>query len=142
MMIWRIAAGCMSTKDKLSRFVDIGDVYCPLCRLEIESSLHLFAFCPVTKAVWFNSKWGLRMDSFGFSLVVDFIQFFCSPPFINQLSQKNELLLFGAIPCDGIWKLRNQVIFADLPLRCDELNLEYGSNLWNSNFLDSGLFRL
>ena len=82
------------------------------------------------------------MDSFEFSSVVDFIQFFCSPPFINQLSQKNELLLFGAILCDGIWKLRNQVIFADLPLRCDELNLEYGSNLWNSNFLDSGLFRL
>ena len=122
MMIWRIATGCLpTTKDKLSKFVDIGDVYCPLCRLEIESSLHLCAFCPIVKAVWFNSKWGLRMDSFGFSSIVDFIQFLCSPSFINQLSQKNELLLFGATLCDGIWKLRNQVIFEDLPLRCDEL---------------------
>ena len=61
------------------------------------------------------------MDSFGFSSEVDFIQFLCSPPFTNQLSQKNDLLLFGAILCDGIWKLRNQVIFEDLPFRCDEL---------------------
>ena len=61
------------------------------------------------------------MDSFGFSSEVDFIQFLCSPPFTNKLSQKNNLLLFGAILCDGIWKLRNQVIFEDLPLRCDEL---------------------
>ena len=56
MMIWRIAAGCLPTKDKLSRLVDIGDVYCPLCRLEIESSLHLFVLCPVAKVVLFSSK--------------------------------------------------------------------------------------
>lgn len=111
-MIWRIAIGFLPTKDKLSRLVDIGDIYFPLYSLEIESSLHLFALCPIAKAVWFSSKWGLRMDSFGFSLVVDFIQFLCSPPFTNQLSQKNDLLLFGAILCDRIWKLRNQVIFA------------------------------
>ena len=27
MMIWRIAAGYLPTKDKLSRFIDIGDVF-------------------------------------------------------------------------------------------------------------------
>ena len=86
MMIWRIAASCLPTKDKISRFVDIDDVYCPLCRLETETSLHLFALCPVAKAIRFSSKWGLRMDSLGFSLEVDFIQFLCSPPFSNQLS--------------------------------------------------------
>ena len=51
MMIWRIVASCLPTKDKLSRFVDIGDVYCPFCRLETETSLHLFALCPIVKAV-------------------------------------------------------------------------------------------
>ena len=95
MMLWRIVAGCLPSKDKLSRFIDIGNVYCPLCRLETETSLHLFALCLVAKALWFSSKWGLRMDSFGFSSEVDFIQFLYSSPFTNQLSQKNELLLFG-----------------------------------------------
>ena len=61
------------------------------------------------------------MDFFGFSSEVDFIQFLCSPPFSNQLSQKNEFLLFGAILYNGIWKLRNQVIFEDLALRFDNL---------------------
>ena len=120
MMIWRIAVVCLPTKDKLSRFVDATDTYCRLYKMETETSLHLFALCPVAKAVWFNSKWGLRMDSFGFSSEVDFILFLCSPPFPNQPCQKDELLLFGAILCDGIWKLRNQVIFEDLPLSCDD----------------------
>ena len=42
------------------------------------------------------------MDTFGFSLEVDFILFSCSPSFTNQLSQKNDLLLFGAILFYGI----------------------------------------
>ena len=42
-MIWRIAAGSLPTKDKLSMFVDATDTYCPLCKMETETSLHLFA---------------------------------------------------------------------------------------------------
>ena len=61
------------------------------------------------------------MDSFGFSSVVVFIQFSYSPPCTNQLSKENDLFLFGAILCDGIWKLRNQVIFEGLSFRCYEL---------------------
>ena len=66
------------------------------------------------------------MDSFGFSSEVDFILFLCSPPFSNQPCQKDELLLFGAILYDGIWKLRNQVIFEDLPLSYDDLIARVG----------------
>ena len=51
MMIWRIVAGCLPTKDKLSMFVDAIDTYCPLCKLETETSLHLFALCLIVKAV-------------------------------------------------------------------------------------------
>ena len=57
---------------------------------------------------------------------VDFILFLYSSTFPNQLYQKDELLLFGAILCDGIWKLRNQVIFEDLPLSCDDLIARVG----------------
>ena len=87
MMIWRIAVVCLPTKDKLSRFVDATDTYCRLYKMETETSLHLFALCPVAKAVWFNSKWGLRMDSFGFSSEVDFI-LFCVPPFSKPALSK------------------------------------------------------
>ena len=97
MMIWRIAVVCLPTKDKLSRFVDATDTYCPLYKMETETSLHLFALCPVAKAVWFNSKWGLRMDSFGFSSEVDFILFLCSPPPLSKpaLSKRWAFIIWG-----------------------------------------------
>ena len=95
MMIWRITAGGLPTKDKLSMFVDATDTYCPLYKLETETSLHLFALCPVAKAVWFNSKWGLRMDSFGFSSEVDFILFCVPPLFQTSLVKKMSFYYLG-----------------------------------------------
>ena len=95
MMIWRIAAGSLPTKDKLSRFVDVIDTYCPFCKMETETSLHLFALCPVAKAVWFDSKWGLRMDSFGFSSEVDFILFLVLPLFQTSLVKKMSFYYLG-----------------------------------------------
>ena len=41
------------------------------------------------------------------------------PSFTNVSSQKDEFLIFGAILCDGIWKLRNQVQFEDRSLSFD-----------------------
>ena len=94
-MIWRITVGSLPTKDKLSMFVDATDTYCPLYKLETETSLHLFDLCPVAKAVWFNSKWGLRMDSFGFSSEVDFILFCVPPLFQTNLVKKMSFYYLG-----------------------------------------------
>ena len=44
-----------------------------------------------------------------------------SLPFTNVSSQKDEFLIFVAILCDGIWKLRNKVQFEDRSLSFDEL---------------------
>ena len=69
---------------------------------------------------------GAENGFFWFLFRSGFHSFLCSPPFPNQPCQKDELLLFGAILCDGIWKLRNQVIFEDLPLSCDDLIARVG----------------
>ena len=58
MLIWRIAAEFLLTKDNLARDFEIRDALCPLCKLEIESSIHLFVLCLVAKAIWFNSQQG------------------------------------------------------------------------------------
>ena len=65
----------LPTNANLGKFFEIGDDICPSCKLKVESSIHLFALCPVARPVWFNSKWRLKMDSFGFSLTMDLIQF-------------------------------------------------------------------
>lgn len=47
LFLWRTAASCLLTKNNLSRCFDCGEMLCPL---------HLFALCPVAKAIWFMSK--------------------------------------------------------------------------------------
>ena len=83
MLIWRIAADCLPTKANLARCLDIGEVLCPLCKTEVESSIHLFALCLVAKALWFNSNWGVRSDALGFSSTLELIHFLFSPPFLE-----------------------------------------------------------
>lgn len=92
LFIWRTAVDGVPTKANFDRFFKIGDDICPLCKLEVESSIHLFALCPVAKSVWFNSYGfnSLRMDSLGFSSAVDLIQFLFSPPFANASSQRTS----------------------------------------------------
>ena len=128
MLIWRIAANCLPTKTNLARFFDIGDELCPLCKAEVESSIHLFTLCLVAKAFWFNSQWEVRSDALGFSSALELIQFLFYPTFLGSLSldQRNEFLLFGATLYDGIWKLRNQVLCENLPLSIDDLSSRIG----------------
>ncbi|XP_030974728.1 uncharacterized protein LOC115994650 [Quercus lobata] len=113
MLLWRIATNVLPSKEVISRFNENIDSCCSLCGLTTESSLHLFTICAIAKAVWFQSQWGLRMEEIGFESTSDFIGFLISPPFVDNLNpcQREEFLLFGAILCDVIWKLRNSFIF-------------------------------
>lgn len=123
MLLWRVATNFLPTKDNLCRFLDEGELIYPLCNSETESIVHLFALCPVAKAIWFNSQWGLRTEFLSIASTSDFIQFLFAPPFIDNSnrSQREELLLIGAILCDLIWRLRNQVQFEGLKVRQEDL---------------------
>ena len=105
MLIWRIAAEFLLTKDNLARVFEIRDALCPLCKLEIESLIHLFVLCLVAKAIWFNSQQGVMTEALWFSSALELIQLFSSPPFVDCLSldqKANDFMLFGAILYDGI----------------------------------------
>ena len=80
-------------------------------------------------------------DVLGFSSALELIQFLFSPLFLGSLSldQRNEFLLLGATLYDGIWKLRNQVHFENLPLSIDDLSSRIGrllAEFKNSRFAD------
>ena len=65
------------------------------------------------------------MEVLGLSTDLDFIQLLFPPlpPFKEDLSleQKNDFLLFGAILCDLVWKLRNKIHFEGMLLEFDVL---------------------
>lgn len=103
MHLWRIAANVLPTKDVVSQIANV-EVGCPLYNLFDESSLHIFAVCPIAKTFWFRSQWGVRTDSLGLASIHDLINFLFSPPFAEELTvfQREDFLLFGAILCDVI----------------------------------------
>jgi len=103
MHLWRIAPNVVPTKDVISQFANV-EVGCLLCNLFEESSLHIFALCPIAKTFWFHSQWGVRTESLGLASNHDLINFLFSPPFAEELTvcQREVFLLFGAILCDVI----------------------------------------
>ena len=129
MHLWRTAANCLPTKSFLAKYINIGDTSCSLCGMEEETCLHLFVMCPLTKAIWFNSHWRFKFDGLGLSLYSQFIQTLISP--LNtaglNLANKAEFLLHGAVICDVVWKLRNQVHFEGVSPNLDGMLLKISS---------------
>ena len=85
--------------------------------MEEESSLHLFTNCPLERAIWFSSLWGLRLECWNLNSPDQFIQTLLS--LSNEVD--SELILFGAVVCDVIWKARNQAQFEGMSPNVDSL---------------------
>ena len=75
MLLWRISADCLPTKEKIGKFSELPDDMCLLCNSEKESALHIFTKCPLTKALWFGCQWGIRLDDFNFTNITDLLSF-------------------------------------------------------------------
>ncbi|XP_075640398.1 uncharacterized protein LOC142612167 [Castanea sativa] len=114
-VLWRVAANCLPTEDQRLRYDANADTSCHLCNTGQESTIHLFINCPLARALWFNSQWGIRIDNWGIridnvelSTPAQFNHFLLNPPFQET---REDLLLFGALLCDLIWRLRNEALF-------------------------------
>ena len=89
----------LPTKDCLARFYNLDDILCPLCKDAEESSLHLFISCPFTRAVWFNSQWGLRLENLNLNSPSHLIGVFHNPSTEANIVgvKRGEFLLFGPL---------------------------------------------
>ena len=88
-----------------------------LCKVEEESSLHLFTNCPLVRAIWFNSLQGLRPKCGNLSSPDLFIQTLLSLSY----EVDSKLILFGVMVWDVIWKARNQAQFEGMSPNVDRL---------------------
>ncbi|KAL0010720.1 hypothetical protein SO802_005828 [Lithocarpus litseifolius] len=121
MLLWRVAANLLPSKEIISRFNESMDLCFLLYSSAVETTLHLFTVCPFSKSLWYQSQWGLRMEVLNFESPSEFVNFLLSSNFTNNLlsSQREDFLLFGAILCDVVWKQRNRSIFENM-----DINLE------------------
>ena len=95
---------------------------CRLCNSEKESALHIFTKCPLTKALWFCCQLGIRLDDFNFNNITDFVKFLLNPPSDPYMGiNGDDILQFGAIICDQVWKLRNGILFEGIELSHEDI---------------------
>ena len=109
MLLWRIASEILPTREQLGRFYMDLEESCPLCGIEKETMLHLFTKCSLSRALWFGSTWGARLDSWHFDSPLLLIDHIINPPlgeFIDVF-QKDIFTKVGARVIDLIWKIRN-----------------------------------
>ena len=126
MVLKCIDVNVLPTKNVISQFANV-EMGCPLCNLSNESSLHIFALCPIAKTLRFRSQWGVTTNSIGLASIHDIINFLFSPPFVKELTvyQREDFLLFGAILYDVIWEQRNLSLFEGVVVKLEELFLQH-----------------
>jgi hypothetical protein len=113
MLLWRIASNLLPTKNNLDRFINPVDQCCPLCEIEQESIVHIFVYCSVAKACWFGSRWSIKSEFLSINNGTQLVSFILNPPdnLFQSQDDRKELSLFGTLLLDGIWRLRNSVVF-------------------------------
>ena len=114
MLLWRIAANTIPVKEKLAQRMKIENLLCDLCLEAPESSCHLFCRCPVARAIWFTSCWGLRVLDQNIASNADIVKLVLDPPtHPSQEVDKEHITTTLAFVLDEIWFLRNQLVFED-----------------------------
>jgi hypothetical protein len=121
MLIWRIGLNIIHTKKNFAvRLGDI-DIRCPLCKVEEESTIHLFCLCLVSRAICFGVPWELHSDALSVSNAEEVAMLVIDPPIsISCPSELKSLKVQASIQItltlDCIWHLRNQAEHSRRPV--------------------------
>ena len=80
MLLWRIGANAIPTKENLHIKIQHIDPSCILCNEDIKSNIHLFFYCHFARALWATVGWGLRIDSASLASGEDILKLIINPP--------------------------------------------------------------
>jgi len=73
MLIWRIGANAIPTKENFLQKINVDNPNCKMCNQEVDTCCHLFFKCPVAKAIWHSTCWGLHVDKIQIASCEDII---------------------------------------------------------------------
>ena len=117
MLLWRIAANVLPTRDNLSKRMTIRETCCTICKQEKESPCHLFLNCPVAKVLWFTACWGFKANEYSIINPVDIVKLVIDPPkAVCQVCDKWLISLNMALTLEEIWNLRNLALHHGSPI--------------------------
>ncbi|XP_022031565.1 uncharacterized protein LOC110932546 [Helianthus annuus] len=131
---WRTEMDKIPTGEALrKRNIQIEDTLCPLCRLDEETTDHLFISCYIASSVWNGvSAWYKIPNIFAFS-IKDLLGMHLE----LRASERKKVAVQGIIiiVCWSLWRARNNFRFANTPVKIDSILSEVKalSFLWFSN---------
>ncbi|KAL3844844.1 hypothetical protein ACJIZ3_002247 [Penstemon smallii] len=110
-LLWKIIFDLLPTRRRLSYILQVGILDCPICGAEVEDLNHLFLHCPLTKALWFNSKWSFKLDCLAVSSVREWIIILLDKNDHSFISNENRefFLIYVVLTFEIIWLNRNKV---------------------------------
>ena len=88
MLLRRIASNALPTRQNISLRTHIPDPSCSLCGHVSESTCHIFFHCPVAKAIWFSSCWGLRTEDHNIQECADLVKLINIPSICSRVLRK------------------------------------------------------
>ncbi|XP_042483748.1 uncharacterized protein LOC122064097 isoform X3 [Macadamia integrifolia] len=113
LFFWRTINEGLSTKDILSKWVDI-DPHCYFCHSQKESAFHILFECDLARKVWALGTLGLKPDT----LPCNSVKTLVSCCFTSGLIPKRDLKWFFSviIICYFLWNHRNKTLFLEQKL--------------------------
>lgn len=110
LLLWKLLNGALPTLDKISKYVHNVDTICYLCKDQEETLHHLCLTCPITKLLWWNSPWQVRIEAFHHLTVVGWIWLIMGKdiPFPVEEREQRCIRQFFAVSFEQIWFLRNR----------------------------------
>jgi len=111
LFLWTVAARILPTKDSITKFAPSSNQVCVLCHEVSQSAVHIFWECPLSRAVWFGSVWGIRTDCIIINNASQLVEQIITSPseIIYEGLCEKKFCLFGALLLDQLWKCKNAI---------------------------------
>ncbi|KAF3436812.1 hypothetical protein FNV43_RR19565 [Rhamnella rubrinervis] len=110
--LWRMAAEVLPTRERIATRLGHEDSMCGLCGEEVESDIHIFQKCHLSRLLAFGSKWGGRLDHWNYDNIYQVVERCLKPPVYGmERESKQEIQIFWAIFFYWVWKARCMFFF-------------------------------
>lgn len=131
-MLWRFLTKAVPTLDRLQGIVPLSNTNCYLCHTHEESIHHIALECQVSKLIWWNSPWQLRLEAFHQLTFLAWVELIHGDKNHIPLptTEKRKLIQFFVVSLELIWMTRNKIWKTNEAADWQEL-----SNLINQSYI-------